>query len=140
MWHIVVVTLLSVVPCNGHGAMTWPPNRHGAEKKDGGACVQGACMWFSQVSEIVGKPTLGQKFRTLNVNINGGPHDVTQKMPWRAPGTAPVRGSGCGVAGGANVQIPNGGSPPPGYAMGVDGLELPETKPTEWQIGGVATV
>jgi hypothetical protein len=24
--------------------------------------------------------------------------------------------------------------------MGVDGLELPETKPTEWQIGGVATV
>lgn len=38
------------------------------------------------------------------------------------------------------MMIPNGGAPPPGYAMGTDGLELPEQEATEWQIGGVATV
>lgn len=37
-------------------------------------------------------------------------------------------------------MIPNGGAPPPGYDMGVDGLELPEQEATEWHIGGVATV
>merc|ERR1719409_1540053 len=83
---------------------------------DGGACVQGACMWFSQVSEIPDKPTLDQQFRTLNVNISGGPHDVTQKNPWRAPGFAPVRGSGCGVAGGG--PIPYDGSGEGGICTG----------------------
>jgi hypothetical protein len=37
-------------------------------------------------------------------------------------------------------MIPNGGSPPPGYSMGFDGLNLPENEPTEWHIGGTATV
>merc|ERR1712072_110810 len=131
----------SVVPCNGHGAMTWPPNRHGALKKDGGACVQGACMWFSQVSEIPGKPTLDLQFRTLNVNISGGPHDVTRKNPWRAPGTAPVRGSGCGVAGGGPIPYDGSGAGVPlGTVLGQDGATLPRKNPTVWKAGSVQEV
>jgi len=90
---------------------------------------------------IPGEPTLNDaEYRTYNVDVKDGAHDWSRKMPWRAPGQAPVRGSGCGVAGGAPVMIPNGGAPPPGYEMGVDGLDLPEQEATEWQIGGVATV
>lgn len=37
-------------------------------------------------------------------------------------------------------MIPNGGQAPPGWDMGVDGLELPEQEATEWQIGDVVTV
>lgn len=98
-------------------------------------------LWFSQPMVIPGEPTLNDaEYRTYNVDVKDGEHDWSRKMPWRAPGQAPVRGSGCGVAGGAPVMIPNGGAPPPGYDMGVDGMELPEQEATEWQIGGVATV
>jgi len=61
--------------------------------------------------------------------------------PWRAPGSAPVLGSGCGVAGGANVPMPNGGeAEPPHYPQGMDGKDLPEKKPTVWQIGSTQEV
>lgn len=63
-------------------------------------------------------------------------------MPWRAPGTAPVRGSGCGVAGGSPFtnMTSNGGDPPPGFAQGADGLTLPATTPTVWRRGDVVEV
>jgi len=64
----------------------------------------------------------------------------TAMNPWRAPGSAPVLGSGCGVAGGADVPMPNGGTAPEHYPQGMDGKDLPETKPTLWQIGSTAEV
>lgn len=143
MWHIVLVSLLGVTPCSGHGAVTWPPSRVGAQKKLGGACDNGACMWFSQVAEIPGEPTLPQKFRTVNVNINGGPHDVTRKNPWRAPGSAPVHGSGCGVAGagshGTGIEG-TGADVPPGAVFGQDGASLPRLDPVVWRAGSIQEV
>jgi len=140
---IVAVSVLSAVPCNGHGAITWPPSRVGAQKKLGGACDNGECLWFSQVAEIPGEPTLEQKFRTVNVNINGGPHDVTRKNPWRAPGTAPVHGSGCGVAGagghGTGIEG-TGADVPPGAFFGQDGASLPRMNPAVWKAGSVQEV
>ena len=55
-----------------------------------------ACFWFSQPTSIPGPPTLPQRHRTFNVDVSGGPKDWTAHMPWRAPGSAPVLGSGCG--------------------------------------------
>jgi len=61
-------------------------------------------------------------------------------MSWRAPGSAPVLGSGCGVAGGNPLPIPNGGSAPSWAKQGLDGLDLPETMPTVWKKGEVVEV
>jgi hypothetical protein len=63
-------------------------------------------------------------------------------MPWRAPGTAPVLGSGCGVAGGGPTARDrgNGGIPPPGYAQGADFLTIPEQAATTWTRGDVVEV
>jgi hypothetical protein len=128
----------------GHGHMTFPPNRAGGNIS-AAALVRlnptTPYQWFSQPMVIPGEPTLNEpQFRTYNVDVKDGTHDWSRKMPWRAPGQAPVRGSGCGVAGGSPVKIPNGGDGVYGFEMGADGLDLPEKKPTEWQIGGVATV
>lgn len=48
--------------------------------------------------------------RTLQLNVTGQPADVYATSPWRAPGSAPVFGSGCGVAGGSKDVYLNGGS------------------------------
>ena len=61
-------------------------------------------------------------------------------MPWRAPGTAPVYGSGCGVAGGSNVERDNGGIPPPGMKQGEDFLKIPPQTPTVWKRGSTQEV
>lgn len=74
------------------------------------------------------------------MKVANGSHDWSRKMPWRAPGTAPVLGSGCGIAGGSPLPLPNGGTPPPGVKQGMDGLKLPETKPTVWRKGDVVEV
>lgn len=98
------------------------------------------CMWFSQPVTIPGEPTLKLEHRTFNVHVENGPHDWSKNMPWRAPGTAPVLGSGCGVAAGNAVQIANGGEAPPGYAPGTDALVLPENEPTIWTKGAAEEV
>ena len=71
-------------------------------------------MWFSQpnanwtlnpatgrpddpIARIPGEPTLNApELRTYNINVSSGPLDYTRTSPWRAPGSAPVYGSGCG--------------------------------------------
>lgn len=146
----MVCTLLAaglVASAAGHGHITFPPNRAGGNLSLAGlgelyaANGKAPFLWFSQPTTIPGEPTLNDAmYRTYNVDVKDGSHDWSRKMPWRAPGQAPVRGSGCGVAGGAPVLIPNGGAAPPGFDMGFDGLQLPEQEATEWQIGGVATV
>jgi len=134
-----------VASAAGHGHITYPPNRAGGNLSVAGLLNlqldKSPFFWFSQPMTIPGEPTLNDaEYRTYNVDVKDGSHDWSRKMPWRAPGQAPVRGSGCGVSVGAPVMIPNGGQAVPGYAMGTDGLELPEQEATEWQIGGVATV
>lgn len=74
------------------------------------------------------------------MNVSSGPDDWTAKMPWRAPGSAPVLGLGCGVAGGGAMFNPNGGWPPTGMAQGADALELPAGRPTAWSRGAVVEV
>ena len=59
---------------------------------------------------------------------------------WRAPGSASVFGSGCGVAGGSKDVYLNGGSIK-GYPQGMDGLELPKVgKPEVWTRGKTAEI
>lgn len=139
---LAVALALFVGDVEGHGHMTYPLNRHGANFTTAGYCAaKGECLWFSQPMTIPGEPTLNDPaFRTYNVNVTDGPHDWSRKMPWRAPGSAPVLGSGCGVAGGNALPIPNGGSAPPGVKQGMDGLLLPETQPTVWRKGEVVEV
>ena len=60
--------------------------------------------------------------RSLQLNVTGQPFDVYATSPWRAPGSAPVFGSGCGVAGGSKDVYLNGGSIR-GYPQG-DGYSL----------------
>lgn len=98
------------------------------------------CLWFSQPVQIPGEPTIESEARTYNIDVSDGPNDWTRKMPWRAPGTAPVLGSGCGVAGGNPIELPNGGDPPSGFEPGYDGVLLPETEPTVWKQGDEAEV
>ena len=98
-------------------------------------------MWFSQPAVIPGPPTLPDYARTINVKVSSGPDDFSRAMPWRAPGTAPVFGSGCGSGGGGPVSYSNGGNAPPGYKNGQDFLDIPASaQPTVWKRGSVQEV
>jgi len=117
--------------------LTLPPStRHGGQLALGGSCRNGACYWFSN-NVMTGEETLPVEARSVT---NGGTPDVFSGSPWRAPGTAPVYGNGCGVAGGGPLPFANGGTPPGGVAQGMDGLDLPEMAPTTWQIGSTVEV
>jgi len=141
--YVALFALLAVRSA-GHGQMTSPPSRNGGNLTTAGYCFgmqMAPCLWFSQPTTIPGEPTLNDaKYRTYNVKVADGPNDWTRKMPWRAPGSAPVLGSGCGVAGGNPLPLPNGGFAPPGVEQGLDGLKLPETKPTVWERGAAVEV
>ena len=117
-------------------------------------------MWFSQpnanwtlnpttgrpddpIARIPGEPTLNApELRTYNVNISAGPLDYTRSCPWRAPGSAPVYGSGCGVGAGGPLREMDGGT---GREFGVtqnqDGKDLPRlnhSRPLVWKRGRCA--
>jgi len=134
--------LLATPDVHGHGHMTWPPSRHGGSLEQGGHCESRACMWFTQPTTILGEPTLNTtEMRTVNLGVDGGPGDWTRKSPWRAPGTAPVLGSGCGVSAGNPLPIPNGGAAwPDMLPQGADGLLLPRREPTVWHRGAIEEV
>lgn len=110
--------------------------------KLGGNCKNGACYWFSQIAEIPGEPTLNDaKYRTVNVNVSSGDSDWSRKNPWRAPGSAPVHGSGCGTAGGGPIPYDGTGANAGAYAQGADALAvLPKMEPTVWKAGSVQEV
>eukprot|EP00658_Telonema_sp_P-2_P030307 TRINITY_DN2290_c0_g1_i1.p1 TRINITY_DN2290_c0_g1~~TRINITY_DN2290_c0_g1_i1.p1 ORF type:complete len:337 (+),score=48.54 TRINITY_DN2290_c0_g1_i1:293-1303(+) len=84
---------------------------------------------------IPGEPTLPEYARSVNMNTSDGPRDVWRYNPWRAPGSAPVFGSGCGSAGGGALPYQNGGNPPPGIPLGFDGAMMPPTVPVVWARG-----
>ena len=139
----VSIQLIAVV--QGHGHITWPPARNNGSFAKAGNSHNMESFWFSQPALIPAgtKPTLPAYARTYNTATFDGPADFTRSMPWRAPGLAPVLGSGCGVAGGntlANMSG-NGGVPPPGFARGQDFLEIPTTfPPMFWARGSTQEV
>ena len=93
----------------------------------------GQCNWFTNNIEIPGNETLPVEFRTVT---NGGSPDVFTTSPWRSPGTAPVLGSGCGVAGGGPDRFANGGTSPAGIDMNTDGYSgMVQQFQTTYQIG-----
>jgi len=119
--------------------VTWPPNRVGATKADGGDCTKGQCSWFSQIAQIPGEPTLPERYRTNNINSHGV-HDMTRKNPWRSPGAAPVHGSGCAISGGGPALDGTYPAVQPGTFAGQDGASLPRKEPTVWTAGSVQEV
>lgn len=128
----------------GYCEQPWGPEKQKFQHNN----LNGACMLFSQpnvkqptAAVIPGPPTNNvSKYRTVNVNVSSGPGDWTRIMPWRAPGSAPVLGSGCGVAGGGDVWNGNGGWPSTDMAQGADALLLPQGPPTIWKAGSVVEV
>lgn len=138
------VLLLPWRYCDGHGHMTYPnSSRHGGSLALGGDCAEsnGACYWFTNNQPIPGLPVLNDAWiRSVNINESNTATDWSKANPWRAPGTAPVLGSGCGVAGGGPVVYANGGSPPPGIPQGVDGVTLPKKSATIWPRGTIQEV
>jgi len=97
-------------------------------------------MWFSNNVKVSGSPSLPAYARTVEANISGGPEDIYRTSPWRAPGSAPVFGSGCGAAGGGPQHYLNAGDPPPGIPQGADGLTLPKFSTQYWGRGSAAEV
>lgn len=146
----------------GHGALVLPPStRHGGSLREAGSCSNGECLWFSQLTTIPGSvPTLNEaKYRTYNVNVRRDDSmtqrgerkhvrgssrweeaDWSRENPWRSPGAAPVRGSGCGIAGGHPVRLFNGGFSPPNIPQAFDGLDLPSSPPELWPRGSTQEV
>ena len=125
---------------SGHGHMTLPPSRNGGRLAMAADCMKGECMWFSQpdaggstygsdspIGKIKGEPTLNApELRTYNVDVSSGPRDYTRHNPWRAPGSAPVIGSGCGRGGGGGVREGDGGTAKEfGLTQNMDGADLP---------------
>lgn len=117
----------------GHGHLNHPASRQLGSPAEAGSCKDGQCLWFSQPAHIPGKPTLNEaKYRTYNVDVSHGGNDWTATNPWRAPGAAPVYGSGCGAAGGGPTSEHNGGFPFPSFKQGQDSLTIPPLDKSKW--------
>merc|ERR1712130_10194 len=114
--------------------------RHGGSLATGGSCTKGQCFWFSNNVEIPGEPTLRNDQRSVQLNVTGGVEDVYKTSPWRAPGYAPVYGSGCGIAGGNDTVYANGGYAPKGISQGFDGVNMPKMPPVTYKRGEAVEV
>lgn len=130
---------IAVSLVSGHGHMTLPPSRNGGNTKNGGVCADNACFWFSNNVEIPGEATLPDKYRTIQADVTGE-DDIFKTSPWRAPGTAPVYGSGCGSGWGGPVGYNNGGYAKDQTMQGKDGTTLDATPTTYWKAGSVQEV
>ena len=142
---LFLLLAVTVAPVDGHGHATLPPSRNGGNLRDAADCGRGQCMYFSQPATIPGEPTINaEPLRTFNVEVDdSGPHDYTRRNPWRAPGSAPVLGSGCGRAGGGPVRSMNGGTAKEfGLVQNQDGADLPKLpeRPTQWRRGSTQEV
>jgi hypothetical protein len=95
------------------------------------------------IARIPGEPTLNAKeLRTYNVNVSSGWADYTRTSPWRAPGSAPIFGSGCGRGGGGPIREPDGGTALEfGIMQNMDGADLPKLNHTTlWPRGSIQEV
>lgn len=135
MFAVLALCVSLLHLANGHGVLTWPPNRQNGSMANAGACAWDDCVWYSDFVTIPGEATVNdEEFRTFNVKVSTGPGDWSRKNPWRAPGTAKVFGSGCDFVLGSSGRL-QGFFPP-----GVNGLELPAKSPTVWPKGSTQEV
>eukprot|EP00438_Fugacium_kawagutii_P024618 Skav207647 [mRNA] locus=scaffold2758:23314:24345:+ [translate_table: standard] len=107
-----------------------------------GACAFDSCVWYSDFVTIPGEATVNaEEFRTFNVKVSSGPKDWSRKNPWRAPGTAPVYGSGCGIYGGKEKNVLGSSGQLLGFhEAGMDGQKLPGKEPMVWPRGSIQEV
>eukprot|EP00437_Effrenium_voratum_P021419 CAMPEP_0181447430 /NCGR_PEP_ID=MMETSP1110-20121109/26618_1 /TAXON_ID=174948 /ORGANISM="Symbiodinium sp., Strain CCMP421" /LENGTH=360 /DNA_ID=CAMNT_0023571543 /DNA_START=80 /DNA_END=1162 /DNA_ORIENTATION=+ len=133
---------LAPLSVSGHGTLTWPPNRVNGSMANAGSCAWDDCIWYTDFVEIPGEPTVNdEEFRTFNVKVASGARDFTRKNPWRAPGTAPVLGRGCGIYGGKQDFVEDSSGDLLGiHPPGTDGVDLPAQEPTQWALGSVQEV
>lgn len=144
--------LLAGVEVEGHGSLLFPqPRNHNGTIEDGGICNQKGgtlsdnCVWFSnEPGPIPGPPTLtNPEYRTIFQEIEvGSEADIFRTNPWRAPGTAPVFGSGCGMNGGGEgvyFSLPNSGANPD-VEPSIDGAALPPKEGAVWARGSAQEV
>eukprot|EP00437_Effrenium_voratum_P054529 CAMPEP_0181533966 /NCGR_PEP_ID=MMETSP1110-20121109/73449_1 /TAXON_ID=174948 /ORGANISM="Symbiodinium sp., Strain CCMP421" /LENGTH=413 /DNA_ID=CAMNT_0023665205 /DNA_START=54 /DNA_END=1296 /DNA_ORIENTATION=+ len=127
----------------GHGVLTWPPStRQNGSMAHAGSCAFDDCIWYSDFVTIPGEPLVNKEaHRTFNVKTQSGESDWSRKNPWRAPGTAPIFGSGCGVYGGRQeFVIDSSGNLLGVHLAGKDGANLPAKEPTVWPKGSVQEV
>lgn len=140
---MLILLLTIICPLvSSHGTLTKPIARSllqmGAKPGQGlelaGKCPATTCAWYTQMTHIPGNITnCDKKMRTMGVNCDSKtPPDWTcnKRVPWCAPGTAPVK-SPCGIYGGGYNQNSE------------DMLNLPniELKDREiWVSGGTAHV
>eukprot|EP00439_Symbiodinium_sp_Y106_P064527 s463_g10.t1 len=141
----MLALLLLALPSRvaAHGVLTWPPStRQNGSLAHAGSCAFDDCMWYSDFVTIPGKPTVNDaQSRTFNVKVHGGDQDWSKKNPWRAPGTAPVFGSGCGIFGGRVDPVEDSaGSLLPSHSPGTDGKKLPEKEAMIWPKGSAQEV
>jgi len=116
----------------------------GATIIDGGFAV--ACMWFSNYTFIPGEKTLDPSMSSFPQLFD---NPYMDKMPWSAPGSAPIF-SPCGAGGGNPNGCPEGSSqgigedcPGGGYSYGPLAEDFyvspgfPDVITTEWKVGSV---
>ncbi|CAJ1443282.1 unnamed protein product [Effrenium voratum] len=141
MARLLAIASLPLV-AHGHGTLTWPPNRVNGSMANAGSCAWDDCIWYTDFVQIPGEPTVNaEEFRTFNVKVSSGSEDWTAKSPWRAPGTAPVLGRGCGVYGGKRDFVEDSsGDLLKNLPPGTDGVDLPANEPTQWPKGSVQEV
>ena len=157
--YTVFLTATLMPSVTGHGQLTYPlSSRNGGDAKDpnrkqyrpfvgGGHCQDDpGTLWFTTNTKIPGPETLPLHRRTvaLDAAFDG---DFFLGNPWRAPGTAAVKGSGCGVAGGGDTPYINGAiwnstRSPAGVTIvqGQNGLDLPAQAPVTWTAGSEVEV
>eukprot|EP00467_Chlorarachnion_reptans_P008387 CAMPEP_0114538244 /NCGR_PEP_ID=MMETSP0109-20121206/30029_1 /TAXON_ID=29199 /ORGANISM="Chlorarachnion reptans, Strain CCCM449" /LENGTH=467 /DNA_ID=CAMNT_0001722229 /DNA_START=49 /DNA_END=1450 /DNA_ORIENTATION=- len=122
-----------------HGILTKPASRalYEATNKDengqkhAGSCPMASCQWYNQDQMIPGKATIcDPKLRTMGVSCTSeSPIDwpCAQRVPWCAPGTAPVK-SPCGIFSG-------------GWGSnGRDMLDLEGVSQETWKAGSIQEV
>eukprot|EP00440_Ansanella_granifera_P062312 gb/GFBE01067561.1/.p1 GENE.gb/GFBE01067561.1/~~gb/GFBE01067561.1/.p1 ORF type:complete len:373 (+),score=94.86 gb/GFBE01067561.1/:1-1119(+) len=141
---VAIFAVLNGKLSSGHGVLNLPAStRSQGSLEKAGTCELGECLYFSHEVQIPGEPTINsEELRTFNVKVSSGDKDWSRKNPWRAPGTAPVFGSGCGVAGGAPTADQDAAAySPPGLAQGEDmAKDKFAMEPVVWRKGSVVEV
>jgi hypothetical protein len=132
-----------VLMVSSHGTLNLPESRNGAQAglgmhQGGRTQPYSVAYWFSDLTYMEGNTTIADENCSLLTTCpqceqKGCAESRLARMPWRAPGSAPLTGGPCGTIGwdgavGRNVSI-------------TKGVDLPRnTQPPVWRMGGVEKV
>lgn len=149
--RLTLLVLLAASKVCGHGTLVWPRAYQTGEYvvEDDESCEGLSCYFMTNYTFVVGSPTISQSSTMRTWQDWGYGIDVTASHPWRAPGTAGVLGTGCGIFGGnprgcdgvpAVQGLPNQCTGA-GSALGVDAALLEsQATTTTWSAGSVVEV